>query len=743
MLAALLLYLLPQHGLTNSARSNYLAFGYTTSSSPHLRTFRPLSEPEKRRFQSRYREKSEDNDETHDRVSEFSDVNRRKKTVSSRRFIQKVHPRILSQVDQRQQHDHQPLRRPTSLDNTPSIRSDNQVINNKKASSLLNDSTLDRIVLSRHKSLEELEQTMIQRWGTKIDRWTKDDDDEDPSTETSSQTSKGGQQQSTKLSSTIRSKPVLNPWDYEEQEKEKIKHKQNQPKPYTKRNSKMKADIHHDRDEYYDEDDEGYEPRSLATTNKESNTRKNNTPKEKETNIPWNDSIIRPSPMGGHGRDRTPKTKNEKSVSIIKEGLNSQNKVPTTDNSFFFRPPLKTSTMIPTRNTQDSTPLVRNISKTPNVTKGSLDLESNEKKIQGLPIARDAKGRELYLTLDQAKWEANEFYATDSILQSTILSNEDNKQQQRQQNVKWQDVGITHPTLLENLIQMKCINPLSVQVKSCPTIVCGSDVLISTFTGSGKTLAFLAPLAQRLLFSQHSLSNSIKETPGVQAIIITPGRELASQTLAVAKDLFKGTGIQVVLAIGGTPFTRNWEQIRTKKPHVVIGTPGRIAELVVGKPDEKGGKLKISSVESLVLDECDALLEYEAHREPTRAIMDMLKKRHGDSLQSILCSATADDLLIQSPSSSDQTISRGIDGHLKPGFVHIQADDDDSWITGIKTGATRVSRTAIHGSVHIPHQRFALDTLRKILNTEPIPQQALVFVDNARRVGIVVEKVCT
>jgi superfamily II DNA/RNA helicase len=51
--------------------------------------------------------------------------------------------------------------------------------------------------------------------------------------------------------------------------------------------------------------------------------------------------------------------------------------------------------------------------------------------------------------------------------------------------------------------------------------------------------------------------------------------------------LLEGTGLSIVLAIGGTTFSRNLEQLRKKKPTIVVGTPGRIAELIVGEPGEK------------------------------------------------------------------------------------------------------------------------------------------------------------
>jgi superfamily II DNA/RNA helicase len=134
-----------------------------------------------------------------------------------------------------------------------------------------------------------------------------------------------------------------------------------------------------------------------------------------------------------------------------------------------------------------------------------------------------------------------------------------------------------------------------------------------------------------------------------------------------------------------------------------------------------------------VLDEFDALLEYKAHRDPTRAIMQSLKRRHGNSLQSVLCSATATDIMDS---------SKVVD-FLRPGFETAMADKDDVLVTGTRTSkenAAQVSRTVIHGVVNVPHQRMALDAVRKILHTEPIPQQILIFVENARKVDIVVDK---
>jgi hypothetical protein len=162
----------------------------------------------------------------------------------------------------------------------------------------------------------------------------------------------------------------------------------------------------------------------------------------------------------------------------------------------------------------------------------------------------------------------------------------------------WSDLGITDSILLENLQNMKCPSPLDVQDKACPPIITGNDVLVGTYTGSGKTLAFLAPLVQRLLWDIDADADDdtdagdqqaakTKTNSGLSILIVAPGRELASQIASVAKSLVLDTGLSVQLAIGGTTFSRNLEHIRKRKPDILVGTPGRIAELVVGKPGEK------------------------------------------------------------------------------------------------------------------------------------------------------------
>ena len=133
------------------------------------------------------------------------------------------------------------------------------------------------------------------------------------------------------------------------------------------------------------------------------------------------------------------------------------------------------------------------------------------------------------------------------------------------------------------------------------------------------------------------------------------------------------------------------------------------------------------------------------------AIMDVIHRQHGQDLQRVLCSATAADMMKSSSSPEKKPIQPNLIGeYLKPGYAHANVDDSDLLVTSgvqtkgggsVTTTSARVSKTTIHGALHVPHQRLALEAVRKILNTNPAPQQALIFVDSPRRVDIVIEKV--
>jgi ATP-dependent RNA helicase DeaD len=132
--------------------------------------------------------------------------------------------------------------------------------------------------------------------------------------------------------------------------------------------------------------------------------------------------------------------------------------------------------------------------------------------------------------------------------------------------------------------------PTEIQEKALPFVLSGKDVLAESATGSGKTFVFGAAVAQKL-------------TPrkGLQALVITPTRELAVQVSAEIKKLSKNYGIGVAPVYGGVSINPQIETL--KRSEVVVGTPGRLLDHM------DRGTLKLHDLKILVLDEADRMLD--------------------------------------------------------------------------------------------------------------------------------------
>ncbi|MCB1065676.1 MAG: DEAD/DEAH box helicase, partial [Verrucomicrobiae bacterium] len=140
--------------------------------------------------------------------------------------------------------------------------------------------------------------------------------------------------------------------------------------------------------------------------------------------------------------------------------------------------------------------------------------------------------------------------------------------------------------------------PTPVQTAAIPVVLAGGDVLATAQTGSGKTTAFVLPLLQRWISAPH-------ETPRrVHTLILVPTRELAAQVRDVVQELSQHLSrrIKVVSAVGGVSINPQMMALRGGAD-IVVATPGRLLDLV-GK-----NALKLSSVQALVLDEADRMLD--------------------------------------------------------------------------------------------------------------------------------------
>ena len=124
----------------------------------------------------------------------------------------------------------------------------------------------------------------------------------------------------------------------------------------------------------------------------------------------------------------------------------------------------------------------------------------------------------------------------------------------------------------------------------------GGILLAEAGTGTGKTLAYLLPL----------FCKADSGLAATQLVIVAPTHELAIQIQRQASELAQDSGmaLRAVLLIGGTSTERQIEKLK-KKPHLVIGSPGRIGELIAR------GKLTTRDVRAVVIDEADLLLGEE------------------------------------------------------------------------------------------------------------------------------------
>ena len=150
--------------------------------------------------------------------------------------------------------------------------------------------------------------------------------------------------------------------------------------------------------------------------------------------------------------------------------------------------------------------------------------------------------------------------------------------------------------------------PTPIQDKVIPCAVNGSDIVGVANTGTGKTAAFLLPLINKIILN-----------PQEQVLIIAPTRELALQTDQEFKSFAKGMRIFSVCCVGGMNIGRQISSLRRNKHNAIIGTPGRLRDLIKRK------MINLSRFNNIVLDEADRMLDMGFIND-TRFIMNGLPK---------------------------------------------------------------------------------------------------------------------
>ncbi|MCQ6273657.1 DEAD/DEAH box helicase [Bacillus sp. V3B] len=183
------------------------------------------------------------------------------------------------------------------------------------------------------------------------------------------------------------------------------------------------------------------------------------------------------------------------------------------------------------------------------------------------------------------------------------------------------------PFIIKAVKELGFYEPTEIQERLIPTVLKGESAIGQSQTGTGKTHAYVLPVIQNIDPTRQE----------VQAIFTAPTRELATQiyqeTLKIAKHSPEGQDISVRLYIGGTDKQRSIDRLKTQ-PQIVIGTPGRISDLV------KEQALFVHSASTLVIDEADIMLDMGFLED-----VDHIAARMPKTLQMLIFSATIPEKL--------------------------------------------------------------------------------------------------
>ncbi|KAK5246334.1 ATP-dependent RNA helicase dbp10 [Exophiala xenobiotica] len=190
----------------------------------------------------------------------------------------------------------------------------------------------------------------------------------------------------------------------------------------------------------------------------------------------------------------------------------------------------------------------------------------------------------------------------------------------------FQSMGL-NANLLKAITRKGFSVPTPIQRKTIPLLLNDKDVVGMARTGSGKTAAFVIPMIEKL--KVHSTK------VGARALILSPSRELALQTLTVVKELGRGADLRSILLVGGDSLEEQFSAM-SNNPDIIIATPGRFLHLKV----EMG--LDLSSMKYVVFDEADRLFEMGFAAQLTEILHALPASR-----QTLLFSATLPKSLVE------------------------------------------------------------------------------------------------
>ena len=194
--------------------------------------------------------------------------------------------------------------------------------------------------------------------------------------------------------------------------------------------------------------------------------------------------------------------------------------------------------------------------------------------------------------------------------------------------MKFEELNLA-PAILQAVQEQGYDTPTPVQAQAIPIVLAGHDLLAGAQTGTGKTAAFMLPILHKL-----SLTEAGRNKFGgkaIRALVLTPTRELAAQIEESAKDYGKYLSLQSTVVFGGVGMKPQVDRVK-RGVDVLVATPGRLLDL------QGQGLLDLASIEILVLDEADRMLDMGFIHDVKKILALVPKDK-----QSLLFSATFSD----------------------------------------------------------------------------------------------------
>lgn len=250
--------------------------------------------------------------------------------------------------------------------------------------------------------------------------------------------------------------------------------------------------------------------------------------------------------------------------------------------------------------------------------------------------------------------------------------------------VSFAGLGLSEPTLAA-IAEIGFDKPSPIQAAFIPLAMSGHDCIGQAHTGTGKTAAFVLPLLERLDFGRSV----------VQALVLTPTRELSEQVAVEAKRLSYSSACRSVCIVGGRPVRAQINELQ-KGVHIAIGTPGRVIDLI------DRGCLSLADLTVVVLDEADRMLDIGF-----RPDIEKILRRCPSERQTLMLTATM-----------PPTVERLANRYMK------SPQKVDMSTNGVAV------KTIDQYYLTVDHDR-KFETLRRLL-VDQRPQQVLVFTRTKR-----------